>query len=765
MLYVEVPPLPQGVKKLEYRPFKRIKRTHDDVEYFPESVSTNSWGRERRDYERAKYPRRHASTRPGRSPSVLSLATTASSHVLYGRQKRQPKLSLSQPLAPSAMKTPRQVPVTEGRITTMAPVSTTYYSSFQPRPPAPSIQSPSPVELGIQNPRIRDAEHLPPVVTYFNTRHHRLDFKEDLTSWILLGAQILMKCLGPRRLSCVKDLKLDDGDEIDEGDYSVGGPVCWEGCSGGGDEEESSVGQSQERRSKNAPRSELDVRKPQPSVGVQKRPSEKSSATRSLGISVPKVQSTKGLEEKTSTMTSAPKSKQDVKKGRPAETPEMPVQAVSQSQSQGEPRSPAAAGQEPESRPYLSEKARGKLKAVNTDFAETDFHGDLPSDTATSPTTAQGLLDVGALSPTINSPTWPRSVEQYITFDASPVKLGEGSNHHAPNIPYALYDTNQFLSSRARMDDIFLPPHDVGPSIFNDGINIMEKIDAYDEPYDVLMNAEKEKEVQPTTINPTLLGGSTFDTFDHATDQMGLTFGVTSLMDDTDGTEIENHKVSDVTTHSQQSLGIKAGFEPILGLPIVSTERSSSSSWNVSPRSSQPPSTPLQSRSISATPLGRTSSPEFSDSNVPSQLRLSSLTKEPRAVTPIQTAASASHQDDDVSSEREEAEVQRGLDFLDDFSTSDEDFIPVSDLENESEGADSVRPATPRPRRRSSASSPAELVPAGPLPVVTKKFRQGQKWECGPIRSCCHYCRTSSNKLKMICPCGSRYCNRCLALR
>jgi hypothetical protein len=763
MLYVEVPPLPEGANKLEYRPFKRVKRTHDDAE---SASRSRGRGRYRRVNGRARGARRQSSTRKVRSLSVLSLATTPSSHVVRRGQAGQSETMLSKPPARSAMMTSRQASATERGINTAASISTTYHSSSQSLPPALSSQSPSPFELGIQDHRVHDAKHSSPVVAYFNTRHYRLCLEEDLTSWILLGAQILTKCLGPRKLGCVREMKLNDGEEIDEGDYEVGGSMSWEGCSDNG-EEESPVSQLQKRRGKIATRSGLDVRKPRSSVGVQEKPSETSSVTRPLGMAVPKVDLKKVLKEKMSTTTSSRKLKRDMKKGRPAETPDIPVPVLfqaqsksqSQSQSQHSPRSPVAVEQQPKLRPYLSEKARGKQKAVDTDLVEPDFHGDLRSVTVPSPTT-QGILHVDTLPTTINSPTWSRSVEQYIAFDASTTKLGGGSNSDAdgdaPNFAYDPYDTNQFLSSRTHVDDLFLPSHDVEPSIFNDGINLMEGTDAYHDPYGLLMSVEKE--VQPTTVDPTLLGGNAFD---HATDEVGLTFGVTSLMDDTDSTEFEGRRLQDVPTDAQQSLGMKTGYEPILGSPIISAVRSSSRSSNVSPRSSQQPSTPLHSRSISATLLGRTSSPEFSDYDIPSQVRLPSVTRGPRSIKRARTAPSASRRNIIVSSEDEEEEVRRGLEYFDAFSTSDEDFIPPSGLENESKDVDRARPASLKSKRRFLVSSSAEPV----VPAVVKNIQRGQNWECGPIRSCCHYCRTSSNKLKMVCPCGSKYCNRCIALR
>jgi len=38
-------------------------------------------------------------------------------------------------------------------------------------------------------------------------------------------------------------------------------------------------------------------------------------------------------------------------------------------------------------------------------------------------------------------------------------------------------------------------------------------------------------------------------------------------------------------------------------------------------------------------------------------------------------------------------------------------------------------------------------------------------WPMGKVSSSCHQCRTGSNKLKMICACGKKYCVRCITLR
>lgn len=776
MLHVEVPPLPPGVRKADYRPLKRLKRALEDdyeTQYIGGRNSGKAMNKKRKTFgeswEREKEGQQSARKTEAQQGSTLPASTarsgprrdTTAEKRASGTSDLQQTPSTStatdfrRPPPPSPV--PAALPgLPKPSVGPTTPVA----SSAVHRPPSKSHSIASKTgrdnaassiqELTANKLRVHTAQHLSPTATYFNTRFAQPWLKDDPTEWAALGVRATMECLRPGKFSWDQRLSSDVGEEGDEGEandlsFGVGGTLLWRGCSS--DEEEEIpliMVRLQNRKQETIEAPKVAEHKTKISTVTSRKSGDGTSGTIQPPVTpMPKVDLTKVLKERSLSARRAYSTKErnthtGVRTRHDVE-PSDPSASIA-SPSRRQPQSRITSEYRPEPPPYLSEKARGKQKAVDPHPPDMDSHRAYTT-TLSCPVMAD-LPDPNVGSYTANASAGePSTMVPAFAPSSEPVHQRHGD-------PFRPFQVN--------VDDLFLPSHNPAISVFN-GLDIVEGFNAYDDPFGMLTD---EKDSQLATVNSTFLEG-VHDDAHTMMDAMELDFEVPGIISEED-MEIEDQRPQDII-YRDELLKMKSSYQPAAGSPIISLSNSSSSSSSTSSRSSRSLSrAPTSTRSISQAAVGRTSSPEFPDVHATSrssneehaQLSNSNSTS-PFPIPRVQRRPSYSRTRVlDTITDEEEEEVRQDLDIVNKISSiSDGHFIPIPDSKDE--------PLRERPTPEQRPGTP----PAVPVATLAVIARRGQEWECGQDNTFCHQCRRTTHRLKMTCICKKRFCNRCISIR
>jgi len=608
----------------------------------------------------------------------------------------------------------------------------------------------------IQDIKIQYPEHAPAAVVYFNTRFIQTAF--DASKWVVLGTNA--------RLSCVKfhrsfaEFNSEEEEEI-EGSLSVGAPLLWRGCRFLDDEESLSSFRKQQERT----------------TISEKSPGEVSfcrTASSPPSAFVPKLDLAQVYKSQklTSSWKRQHRRNEDVKP-RVEDLIGSSNAMGTKSSSSKETQVQSTSIVPQQDAPYcISEKARGKQKAIDPDFLDATYT-DVPPTMVPSITTTtyfpNTLTDPIACSYQPSDPhdVFNRDMEDYVAFSLSTEKPSdhEGENNitsssrfpltvvsafHSP-ITTPQYSKNPFRL-QSNMEDLFLAPQALGSSVSN-GLNSIGE--GYylqlDDSCEAACSEGEDKLDQLTTINPAFLGGDTV-IYDDDSQDMSVDLALSGIS----GTEITpGTEGTGISGDTRPSLA--KGYQSTIGLPISTFSSSSTSQSTASTRPSQTQTYAVQSSQV---PTRDLSPEECEATNARSQsiglsCSLSLLTPRERAIGRAKTLIS------DEERDKEKREVLRGSVNC---NSSSEENVGLSP----SKYVPFRKP--PHPVLAAQPREPIEVASKRPESMLsrtrqTAPRRHGQQWQVGEKETYCHQCRRKTRYLKMSCPCSKKYCNRCVALR
>jgi len=345
----------------------------------------------------------------------------------------------------------------------------------------------------VQDIELQNLEHVPAAIVYFNTRFSQNTLPED--RWIILGTRA--------RLNCVKSrgslLEYNNEEQMEtEGNLSAGAPLWWRGCTFSDEQSSSSC------------------RKEQEGMTMTEKLSGKDDFGRAASsttlMSVPKLD----LAEIYKSQNSASSQKGQPRRGRSVKVQStgplntLVADSASSEETQGQPTIVVI---QQDTSYHLSEKARGKQKAVDPDFLDDTmpYLPTAPTDTLPSSYPSFDPHDA-----------FDRNMGDYVAFSLSMDKsLDHGSENNTIGSMFPLaavstspsptivpqYHKNPFRS-QSNLKDIFLAPQAPGSPVSN-------SLDStgngnYWQPNDPcrITCLEGENNLDElTTINPAFLGG------------------------------------------------------------------------------------------------------------------------------------------------------------------------------------------------------------------------------------------------------------------
>jgi hypothetical protein len=228
------------------------------------------------------------------------------------------------------------------------------------------------------------------------------------------------------------------------------------------------------------------------------------------------------------------------------------------------------------------------------------------------------------------------------------------------------------------------------------------------------------------------------------------------------------------TTGEDMAIVRETGGASSNALKFLMDYQSDYSSSSFSPRLQSPP----RSRSPQAL-VGRTPSPEFP------QYDAGDFSSQDHATAPTQTRAlhTSSHSSSVFVPRKPTSSRAKTLTVAGDEDEEERGVRQRYALElyesSDSDGRLSKSEALSRLRRPWQRASPVKNKPLAvksrellskdrkSVPKQTKPTarRSKEEWPTGTEESYCHQCRHKTRRLKMICPCDKRFCNRCVGLR
>ncbi|KAF9451451.1 hypothetical protein P691DRAFT_773119 [Macrolepiota fuliginosa MF-IS2] len=869
LAYIEIPPLPPGKHKTDYRPPKDDRylerqkvRKEEPLEYRLSDrrraylKEREKERKEEREIDvqaqrvRKKLQKRERQKVTGatqtKSPASTVVPIVPSNYMSYQRRSQRKKsLSLASsiretpPESVSSVRNlvagagvPRCKPKSSASILSVSsrsdpslsvPSPPLDQSGLRPNPITASVSNapgsiihPIPFQLllsnavdtidsSLQEPKVQrlpvhTAEHPPPAVTYFHTRFVQNEVDPD--EWTVLGTLVSKRCAQAcgSILDGPPSIRGSEGEEGEGAELGVGGTVLWGGCSS--DEEKEEEQQSQVIQGQKLVRAGVKMKEMLPR---DERRSDLMLSTGSVKDSlddvsqppmtpIPKVDLSKAWKaQKTASMKKSRAKERvrdvyadvselvttsDTRRVQTDGTSSPSRLSSSTTFAQPHPQ-PQAVAQSSPFQQYLSEKARGKQRAIDT----------IPTDTASnhatlsSPTAASGFRDQNTYSPT-NTTTdsyqpvnplemFDKNMEEYFVFDMeSPYKRreseGDPSSARIPEIipglspPSSMRPPGDPFCSESNRD--LFPAFSTsisGPSVFDS----LGEFNPFEDPF-VASLSNEEGVQQMTTINPAFLDGSCHENWsngDISATQLELEFGGMTTAEEIEGEEsMSEEEEMRVKPYEDVS---RAGYQPVAGVPIVVSSSSSSSSSRLQSFSGRPGSTPL----VDVT--GGTSSPEFSGYYTNNQWTSAQATTSHSSPSfiPVQRKHPGLRIQPVMSGyEAEGEEIQKDLDAPEVSSTSGDEYDGSTDSEDLSlsrptrHSGSVMKKKSPKAKPSPAMSTPA--LAATPAKVVLPA-QQRREWECGNELSPCHQCRTRSYKLKMTCLCKKKFCNRCTALR
>lgn len=703
-------------------------------------------------------------------------------------------------------------------LTSIASASSASISTLRDlsQPPPTTAITGTATTLSPQEPVIRGLEvhtvcHHSPIVTYFHTRFVRNVLKSGPDEWSAPDMRADKKCIKSRGFSWNSyssfsgaGSEVTDEDE-EEARFDIGGSVLWEGCSSDEEEQEGFQLQTMQEQKGNQGCQEdvkemLDASRKgrEPSVvprTVVPHPGSMDTAYMQPTMPVPKIDLSQVLR---SQKTASARRKRKAKEGEGGTATPLPASRSAQAnrtvpqtssshiQPQLLPQPSSAQLSEPPR--YLSEKARGKQKAIDPTPASPGQHSAYHN-TLLSPIAATDFCDPIMYSPTntfggSHHPVslheiFERNLEEHTVFDMELLDKSRdsGEGPSAAGAPVTIPNLASPSSTLYRADgspfrsqsntDLFLISSlsSVGPSMFRP----LDAFASYHDPNRVSLDGEKGEQVM--TINPAFLDGGHEDSSSNYLNETDLKLKLGGMADDEQVIEVGKGTL-EANIHNE-TLDADVEHQPVAGSPITRSPSASSSSSRPS-RSQSPFSAPARP---GLTPLfynfGRTSrTPEFLDHQVgscvpqaedgpPISSHSTSLALAEHKFSNSRAKAFGADEDE----AEEEAEVQQNLEAT---STSDEDFIGSSESEDSRPSRQARRTgpiirkkhpkAEPLPARSTSASA---FTPAKDSISVSR----AQEWECGEEVSYCHQCRRKTSRLKMTCLCEKKFCNRCISVR
>ncbi|KAJ3574595.1 hypothetical protein NP233_g1665 [Leucocoprinus birnbaumii] len=870
MAYVLVPPLPPKYRALfssdpgpKPRAQKRRKVQEEGAD--SEVDRLDKWRRERerrKQREQAEERRRSmmAQSQPqpvaSTSKAILPFPSSSTEHRAYELQKRQQKAVISGISMRKLKPKPKPKPETEtvlGKevprpVDTPNPTSThpatsasTSYKRVKSSGPSTASTSKTPrasesesddnndsqlliessEDYGARELKFRCAVHSSVTAIYSNTRFAQKGVLDrEFTEWMRLGMKVKRNCFKPeyffRDLEEIGVVEDTDREEMESG-WSVGGPLIWNCPS----DEDKSVSQSTARAQKQKkPKKKLLGRflpafaPPLPFYFVPPHPVSSPQADRPRIFLSPKAV---GLNE--------------LRQRREEEVSKTQVDGLSQSPDsetidtsmpvlEGKERarrSPTLAPQT-EAPPYLSEKARGKQKAVDPQPLDISFpQPHIPTSPTnhhhhtSNPTTSQVQLQPVNLHDTFES-----NMDNYVDFGFSPEKSSDqvnaGDNNstsssskplpitqpgfgtYSPSI--ILETANDAFRPEATMGNVLIGSHTFDSHNFGSTVSSTSTFDPrsayypFKPPFGTNF-VDGEKDDQPTTIDPSFLTRDERQDDEIAPDSE-LNEGAREEMEGEEESGL--NKVSEgleIAVSEEDAILMDEGEDdqPIINATIaVSSNASTSSQLAVSPPpTTQAPRTPPQTIPSPPRVNARSLSPEFPEYEAggpSSQVHVSQV-QPSRASShssssvylPARPARSRTRalviDDDDEDDNEDEREVQQGL--VDYVTSSDDNFVGST--------GSAGPPVSRRPRRATkatwkkratmkvgptTAAPPSTSVSSLPKPKTKKQTaprRAKEQWPCGEEEAYCHQCRRKTRYLKMSCPCAKKYCNRCMFLR
>jgi len=552
----------------------------------------------------------------------------------------------------------------------------------------------------IQDIESRNLEHVPAAIVYFNTRfsQNRL----DANKWITVGTRA--------HLNCVKShwsfLKYKNEEQKDkEGDLSAGAPLLWRGCTFSDEQSSSSC------------------RKERAGIAMTEKLSGKigfgRSASSTTSTPIPKLD----LAEVYKSQISASSWKGQRRRGRSVKlqrenlTGSLNTLVADSTSSEETQVQPTVVTQQ--DIPYhLSEKARGKQKALDPDFLDDTmpYLPTAPTDTLTSSYPSFDPHDA-----------FDREMGDYVAFSLSLDKSsdhGSESNMTGSTFPLAAVSTSHSppispqyhknpFRPQSNLEDIFLAPQAPDSPVLSslDSTGNGNYLQLND-PCRIACLEGKNNLDELTTINPAFLGGG-LEVYDGDSQD----FSTDSALSRMSAIEITSGLKGDLdtTVSDDTQPGLMRGHQSTIDSPF-STVSSTSSSRSASTWPSQTRNYAVQ---LSRVPVNAKTllSDKDQDREVPRRLMNSLeesvgsfLSKDmPSTRLPHRTLAT---------------QIKEPLKTT--FKYSESMF--------------------PRTRRKATG-------------------RRGQQWPVGKEEAYCHQCRRKTRYLKMSCPCSKRYCSRCMALR
>ena len=731
---VEIPPLSPGKNMTNYRSLKELKyvRGVPHTQHFKPKISDTN--HEIVEPEQERHCRKKKGKRKWvrkKKNSETNLDPIISATTLPGTQSRQEeKLVLYDPLpyqlngSSSKNINPTVTNVSEEEDqqnllpvpTSCEPVSSLSISSFHPdergksapEPPFPTpeheidnnyMASDTPV---IQDIELQNLEHVPAAIVYFNTRFSQNTV--DASKWILLGTRA--------RLNCVKSHRSFLGDKNEEqketeGDLSAGAPLSWRGCTSSDEPSSSSR------------------RKEQAGITI----AEKLSGKVGLGRAASSPTSTPfpklDLAEVYKSQNSASSQKGQRRRGRGVK-----LQREDLTGSLNTVADNSASSEETQVHPTivaiqdisfrLSEKARGKQKAVDPDFLD-DTIPYLPTAPTDTPPSSYPTFDP--------HDTFDRNMGDYVSFSLSLDKPSDyGSENNMTGSAFSLaavstshsstivpqYHKNPFRS-QSNLEDIFLAPQALGSpesSSFNSTGN-GNYLQLNDPCRIVCLEGENNLD-ELVTINPAFLGGGP-EVYDGDLQDSSIDLALGRMS----ATEITLGHKGDLNTTVSSDTQLDSMKGQSTTDSSFSTVSSSSSPQSSSTWSSQTRNYPVKSSRV-----------------------------------PVDTKTLVSDKDQD----EEDREVPRGLvDCLEEsagsFLSKD---VPPTKLPHQTLATQIKQPLNITLKHSKSMFSRTRQKARG---------RPGQQYPMGKEEAYCHQCRRKSRYLKMSCPCSKKYCSRCMALR
>lgn len=552
----------------------------------------------------------------------------------------------------------------------------------------------------IQDIELQNLEHVPAAIVYFNTRFSQNTV--DASKWILLGTRA--------RRNCVKshwsflEYKNEEQKETED-DLSAGAPLSWRGCTSSDEPSSSS------RRKKQAGISITE--KLSGKVGLGRAASSPTST------SIPKLD----LAEVYKSQNSASSQKGQRRRGRGVKLQREDIinslntVADNSTSSEETQVQPTIVAIQQDTSVRLSEKARGKQKAVDPDFLD-DTMPYLPTAPTDTPPSSYPTFDP--------HDAFDRNMGDYVAFSLSLDKssdhgsdnnmtgstfpLAAVSTSHSPTI-VPQYHKNPFRS-QSNLEDIFLAPQALGSpessSLNSTGNGNYLQLN---DPCRIACLEGGNNLDELTTINPAFLGGGP-EVYDGDSQDSSMDLA----LDRISATEITSGHL-DTTVSSDTQLDLTKG---------QSTTDSSFST------------------------VSSSSSPQ-SSSSWSSQTRNYAVKSSRR---PVNAKTLVPNKDQG----EEDREVPRGLvNCLEESASSflSKDMPPTKLLHQTL--ATQIKQPLKITLKHSESMFPHTRQKA--------RGRPRQDFPMGKEEAYCHQCRRKTRYLKMNCPCSKKYCSRCMALR